>query len=100
MSAKIQDYRPNCTDGIHLYVFHCPGCGFDHPFRVGPQADGHPEPRWDWNGSFEAPTFTPSLMCNRGTPSQCHSYVTDGRIRFLEDSWHALKGQTVELEDY
>ena len=101
MAAKIHDYRPNRPDGVHLYVFHCPGCGWDHPFRVGPPAEGHPSPRWTWNGSVEAPTFHPSLMCNGSYPaSRCHTVITDGRIAFQPDCWHALAGQTVEMPDW
>jgi hypothetical protein len=32
-------------------------------------------------------------------PTVCHSYVTDGKIRFLDDCTHELAGKTVELED-
>lgn len=78
-------------------VFHCPGCGYGHFVRVN--APDHPN--WDWNNSYEKPTFTPSIlvngskgMVNHGT---CHSYVTDGRIQFLGDCWHSLAGQTVDL---
>ena len=74
-----------------LYVFHCPGCGYGHGFHV---------PRWTWNGSLEAPTFSPSLLCNPDSPSlRCHSFVTDGKIQFLDDCFHALAGQTVELSE-
>ena len=30
----------------------------------------------------------------------CHSFVTDGRIRFLGDCTHALKGQTVPIPEW
>jgi len=91
-------------------MFHCPACGFCHGPRVeGPGA-------WGWNGSLESPTFTPSLLV-RGTvpmtddeinrimageqiepkPLVCHSFVTNGQIRFLADSTHALAGQTVDI---
>jgi hypothetical protein len=80
--------------GGKLYVFHCPGCRYSHPFEVG-GADG-----WTWNGSFEKPSFQPSLMVARGTEQQCHSFVTDGLILFFHDSRHALAGQTVELPDW
>jgi len=30
---------------------------------------------------------------------RCHSFVRDGRIEFLSDCTHALKGQTVDLPD-
>lgn len=71
--------------------FNCPGCECTHAFHV---------PRWTWNGSMESPTFTPSLMCNRGTPTQCHSIVTDGKIQFLSDCYHKLAGQTVEMPNW
>lgn len=79
-------------DGQGLYFFHCPGCQCAHGFHV---------PHWTWNGLFDRPTFTPSLLCNRDIPeSRCHSFVEDGKIRFLSDCWHSLAGQTVEIPDW
>lgn len=79
------------------WVFHCPGCAYGHPFRVGGDLS---LPQWTWNGSKDAPTFKPSLLVNKDDPgSRCHSFVTDGRIEFLSDSFHALAGQTVDLPD-
>lgn len=76
-------------------------------------------PRWGYNGNPDAPTFTPSVLV-RGTvpitdqerdrilagekfgpaPLVCHSFVTDGKIQFLDDCTHALAGQTVPLPDF
>lgn len=85
---------------------------------------GHPV--WGFNGDFDKPTFTPSVLvrsghytessaakrgecwCNfnerfpdqaqtRFKCQQCHSFVTDGMIQYLGDSSHALAGQTVVL---
>lgn len=80
--------------------------------------------KWGWNGSYERPTFTPSVLIRSGhhVPGQppgsscwctynaehpdepapftctiCHSFVTDGQIQFLGDCTHALAGQTVSL---
>lgn len=79
-----------------MYYFHCPGCGFGHPFHV--QSKIHCV--WDWNGSLERPTFRPSLGVFMTEPSmRCHSFVTDGKIEFLGDSFHHLKGQTLEMLD-
>jgi len=98
MGAKIKDYGAT-AEGYHNYVFHCPGCGYDHVFSSGGAA-GVSRPQWVWNGSVDLPTFTPSLLCNQHDPkSRCHSFVTDGKIQFLDDCWHALKGQTIELPD-
>ena len=32
-------------------------------------------------------------------PYVCHSFVREGKIEFLGDCTHALKGQTVDLND-
>lgn len=69
-------------------LIHCPGCGCDHVF------DG----RWKFNEDFEKPTFEPSLLIQ--SKIICHSFVEEGRIRFLTDSTHKLSGQTVELPAY
>lgn len=79
-------------DGSHVYLFHCPGCKRNHPFTV---------PRWSWNGSMDKPTFSPSLLCFKDDAQRrCHSFVKDGKIQFLDDCWHELKGQTVEIPDW
>lgn len=92
MGDKIHNY------GSGDWAFHCPGCGHAHSFRVTGDAS---RPQWTWNGSIDKPTFQPSLLCNKDFPdSRCHSYVTDGRIRFLNDCFHSLKGQTVDLPDW
>jgi hypothetical protein len=84
-----------------LYCFHCPGCGYDHPFHVAPQRIAPGSPLWDWNGSLDKPTFSPSLLVFRDVPeSRCHSFVRDGKIQFLGDCFHSLKNQTVDLPDY
>lgn len=106
------------VDGSQL--FWCPGCDMAHPVRVG---DG-PGPRWGWNGSIELPTFTPSVLVRwpqwvppATTPEicekirigeivqvkedrVCHSFVTDGRIQYLDDCTHHLAGQTIDLPEW
>lgn len=91
MADKIHNY------GSGDWVFHCPGCGYGHPFRVTGDTS---RPQWTWNGSLDKPTFTPSLMVNRDHPSQCHLNVTDGKIIFHADCHHALAGQTVEMPNW
>ena len=90
MSAKIKLISE--ADGRKVYAFHCPGCKFDH----------HPEtPKWTFNGDLGKPTFRNSiLVCGNDAAARCHSFVTDGRIQFLADCFHDLKGQTVELPDW
>lgn len=48
---------------------------------------------------MERPTFSPSLGINMGLDMQCHSFVRDGKIEFLSDCHHELRGQTVDLPD-
>lgn len=83
-----------------LWQFECPGCGYGHTFSTKPET--HPRgSTWQWNGSVDKPTFTPSLLCNKDYPdSRCHSFVTDGNIQFQSDCFHKLAGQTVELPDW
>ena len=85
-------------------AFMCPGCREMHQVRV----QGEGGPTWTWNGSHDAPTFTPSILVtyngpdagiDGAPPAVCHSFVTDGRIQFLGDCTHAMAGQTVELPE-
>lgn len=85
----------NKEDGSHHgYLVYCPGCKFGHLF----------DKRWAFNGDMEKPTFRASYL-SYGTESdprqpRCHSYVTDGKIKFLPDCTHELAGQTVELPEF
>lgn len=95
------------TDGTAL--FECPGCGVPHGIPVKSEGKSN----WGWNGSLEAPTFTPSILVTYPanpnaleefkewkTERCCHSFVRDGHIQFLGDSTHPLAGQTVELPEF
>lgn len=87
MAHKVSKARRE--EGIVYYMW-CPGCQFYHVFG----------PTWSFNGDMERPTFSPSLLSNPSWPERrCHLLVRDGRIEFLSDCWHALAGQTVEMED-
>lgn len=107
-------------DGRTIASFRCPGCNFTHGVWVNGGAPGH---SWEWNGSVEDPTFTPSVLVTTGhyiaghegkcwcdlkskegeskayLCVRCHSFVRDGRIEFLSDCTHALAGQTVDLPE-
>ena len=80
-----------------LVCVYCPGCKSLHPLRT----KGAPgQPIWSWDGNTEAPTFSPSLLVNKSIPERrCHSFIRGGKIEFLQDCYHAMKGQTVELPD-
>lgn len=77
-----------------FYLFWCPGCEYAHFIQVNP---AH-EPCWNWNGDLEKPTVSPSLRV-QGT-NLCHSFIREGKIEFLSDCDHKLKGQTVEIPNW
>jgi len=96
-------------------MFWCPGCDGAHQVQAG----AGPGPRWGFDGDYERPTFTPSVLV-RGSrpitdderrrimagetiepePTVCHSFVRDGQIQFLGDCTHALAGRTVPLKPF
>ena len=77
--------------------FWCEGCQEYHLVSI---EDGG----WNWNGSFEKPTITSSILTRGFYNAEqkkeiiCHSFVTDGEIKYLNDCSHKLKGQTVKLK--
>lgn len=90
------------------YWWWCPGCDRAHIF----------DDRWQFNGDLDKPTFTPSYLSKYRHPKGysndnpapvgydgeyvddiCHSYVTDGQVKYLDDSYHKLAGKTVPLPD-
>ena len=82
--------------GDGVYVIECPACGYGHPFHVDAS---HPNgARWTFNGDMNRPTFSPSMLCMPDGPKRCHSFVRDGKIQFLADSWHG-RSDTVDLPD-
>jgi hypothetical protein len=88
------------TPDYPQFMFFCPGCRCGHWFKT---TGGRP--RWTWNGDFERPTILPSILvdvpAHGDTPRLvCHSFVESGNIRFLSDSTHELRGQTVPLEEF
>lgn len=96
------------ANGNH-YAFFCQGCGYVHVLPTGP-GDGA---RWGFNGNADKPTFTPSVLVRTGQgidpklgweegdlPRICHSFVTDGKIQFLNDCDHKYAGETLDLPDW
>ena len=96
--------KPDTPENITGYCIKCPGCT---QYIVGDNdlAQYHIlDKRWQFNGDFERPTFSPSLLCHGSYGKNheqrtCHSFITDGKIQFLGDSTHNLKNQTVDLPD-
>lgn len=71
----------------------CPGCDSGHVFNTTPGDN----PVWTFNGNFERPTFSPSMIVRWGKNNVCHFNITDGQIQFHGDSTHALSEKTVPM---
>ena len=80
-------------------AFFCHGCSGEHVVSSSVHS---------FNGNFEKPTLSPSVLCTGfiehpdyeyGKEIHCHSFVTDGMIKFEKDSRHALAGEVVLLPD-
>jgi len=103
-------------DQIADYIFFCEGCKTHHgvttrKVNMDRLTDEDREsyirnkkPRWSFNGDFKKPTFKPSIHI-KARPRKgkeitiCHSFVTNGEIRYLGDCRHDFKNKTVELLD-
>lgn len=85
------------------FIIFCPACQQSHLFDLE---------RWKFNGNFDSPTFTPSMLIYGNKSGKirvhegvtyghrCHSFVTDGKIKFLSDCTHGMAGETVDLEKF
>lgn len=87
MSA-VGRFLQRCDNAL---IAWCPGCKYAHPFDLS---------RWRFDGNTEAPTFSPSLLCNAGISNdkhRCHAFVRNGKWEFQQDCFHELRGQTVPM---
>lgn len=93
-------------------TFYCPGCQAEHLIFVDlPGA-------WTWNRNLDKPSVSPSILVRAVVPlndseiervmngehvepvlTVCHSFIEDGKIRFLNDCTHDLAGQIVDIPE-
>lgn len=80
------------TGGTFKWMVFCPACKCGHGL----------DSRWTFNGNYDKPTFSPSLLIQGHLGSDkygtCHSFIRDGMIQFCSDSTHELSGKTVPLD--
>jgi len=87
-------------DKIIGYMIECPACKCSHGFWTN-----LPNSKSNWtfvNNDLEKPTFYPSMLVyanKTGDQKRCHSFVKEGKIQYLDDCEHDMRGQTVELPD-
>lgn len=96
--------------GSYAWIF-CPGCKGYHSLRIRMPAAptqreidnqrNNIEGLWQFvNDDVNKPTFRASLLVGNSTPGyRCHSYITNGRMEYLNDCDHELRGTTVDLPD-
>lgn len=95
--------RPDVPEAADMYKFYCPACKECHWVAVGPRSLWPPSLRWQFDGNLENPTISPSLLVTHKMPNgerRCHSFIRDGKIQYLEDCTHDLRGQTVEILEF
>lgn len=85
--------------GSKMLLFWCPGCDQAHGVYVE-KGNNEQQIVWDFNGNMEKPTFSPSILLSGHDKHICHSFVTDGRIQFLQDCTHHLAGFTADLPSW
>lgn len=54
---------------------------------------------WNWNGDFEKPTVSPSVLLTIGS-DRSHLFIRDGKIQYLSDCSHELAGKTIDMVDF
>lgn len=89
------------------HAHFCPACNELHDFAVEQPFTNNA--RWTFDGNGAAPTFAPSMNitigpfphgeAEAGRIDVCHYFLQQGKLVYLGDCTHALKGQTVELPD-
>lgn len=85
--AKMGYWSPD--EDKDLIMYWCEACGHKHVFS---------DKVHSFNGDFNLPTVTPSLMHVTGN-EQCHSVIVHGIIHYQDDCTHAYKNQQMLLLD-
>lgn len=86
------------------YWWWCPGCADFNGHGAHRIDDRWPEPiglpdKPTINGSYLSYGHEPtddSVPGYKGSP-QCHSFIKEGHIQYLDDCTHSLVGQTIDM---
>ncbi|MEO7016286.1 MAG: hypothetical protein ABI067_07055 [Leifsonia sp.] len=94
MKAK-PEIAHGCTE-IYGYRIHCLGCNDHIITTVGDKTKSSLLVR---TGKFVDPNYEEDeALVKAGLGSRnCHSFITDGKIKYLSDCNHHLAGQTIDL---
>ena len=92
--------EPCLIDEATHVMLHLPGPLPNRLIPVQTRGKRHGTPNWTWNGDTELPTLRPSILTKGADASGdhvCHSWVNEGKVKFLNDCTHELAGQTLDL---
>lgn len=83
----------------YAYWF-CPRCNWLHGVPIDIANDLGA--KWGWNGSYENPTLTPSVLSKHADKTECHCFIQNNQINFCGDtppsaSGEVFGGRTVPL---
>lgn len=91
----------------HAIMVWCPGCEERNPERrrgglnmLPVSGSDEKRPVWTWNGNLVEVTLSPSILTHHKAIDVnfvCHSFLTDGVWKFLEDCTHDLAGHSVPM---
>lgn len=71
-------------------MYWCEGC--KHVHRITDD--------WGFSGDLNNPSLVHSVLVSDQDGPWCHAIITNGRIAFLDDCRHDLKGQTLDLPEF
>lgn len=77
----------------------CLGCKCFHLIHIN-KPNPHTGAKWYFNGDFDKPSFSPSIHIKRASGiTECHYFIKDGMIQYLNDCLHPYAGKTIEIPD-
>lgn len=79
----------------------CPACKCFHAFTLYPLRAAHTQ--WLFNNNLVEPSFQPDNRIRIEDEKEgdyvCHYRLHEGRIEYLEDCTHAMRGKNIMLPD-
>jgi hypothetical protein len=106
MSKIIAERKVKHPNGVvvRVHYYWCPGCDALHGITIKPDVNPNNGAGWEFTGTKDNPTYSPSQLSLwegtvDGKPHKrvCHTFIRNGKIEFLSDCTHAMKGKTVPL---
>lgn len=101
MQAKLHKVEKKEGQEGPDFMFWCPACQCGHGvWTTSP--NGKTGARWKFDGNFESPTISPSLLIHHGKDGKeiCHVVVSCGVINYCSDCTHAFASKSIPMEEF